>query len=176
MLGTMTGLGTYFKAAKPSVYRIGYVTTGLSNGKQRKLNASNRVCTSPGDRVPGPRSHALLAPVEFPWKSSIDHMEEVGSHHSYSLSLDLCRHGLICGPSSGFNLQGLYQCIEKLKVAGSLGDLANRDGEIHCVFLCCDLPYQYINEYFDKLGDDYFPTIHNQVTCDQGVERGGMPY
>lgn len=142
--GTMTGLGTYFKATKPSVFRVG-------------------VCTAAGDRVPGPRSHALLAPVEFPWKSSIDHIEEVGSHDSYSLSLDLCRQGIVCGPSSGFNLQGLYNLVEKRKAAGTLAELAGPDGEIHCVFLCCDLPYQYINEYFDKLGDKYFPAIHNEA-------------
>lgn len=121
------------------------------------------VCTAAGDRVPGPRSHALLAPVEFPWKSAVDHIEEVGSHDSYSLSLDLCRQGIVCGPSSGFNLQGLYNLIEKRKAAGNLSELANPNGEIHCVFLCCDLPYQYINEYFDKLGDKYFPEIHNEA-------------
>lgn len=130
-----------------------------------------RVCTAPGDRVPGPRSHALLAPVEFPWKSSVDHIEEVGSHHSFSLSLELCRQGLVCGPSSGFNLQGLYQLIEKRKADGSLANLRNRDGEIHCVFLCCDLPYQYINEYFDKLGDEHFPTIHNKVRVSTWQKR-----
>ncbi|UNI14203.1 hypothetical protein JDV02_000857 [Purpureocillium takamizusanense] len=141
--GTMTGLGTFFKEAKPSVYRLG-------------------VCTAPGDRVPGPRSYALLAPVEFPWRTAVDHIEEVGSHESYSLSLELIRNGLVCGPSSGFNLQGLYQLIEKRKADGTLAELAGPDGEIHCAFLCCDLPYQYVNEYFDKLGDEYFAPINNQ--------------
>ncbi|KAJ6446503.1 cysteine synthase B [Purpureocillium lavendulum] len=141
--GTMTGLGSFFKEAKPSVFRLG-------------------VCTAPGDRVPGPRSYALLAPVEFPWRAAVDHIEEVGSHESYSLSLDLIRNGLLCGPSSGFNLQGLYQLIEKRKVEGTLAELAGPDGEVHCAFLCCDLPYQYVNEYFDKLGDDYFAPITNQ--------------
>ncbi|CAJ2510377.1 Uu.00g050800.m01.CDS01 [Anthostomella pinea] len=148
--GTMTGLGTYFKDAKPSVFRLG-------------------VCTAAGDRVPGPRSFALLAPVEFPWKASIDHIEEVGSHDSFSLSLDLTRQGIVCGPSSGFNLKGLFQFIEKRKTAGTLADLATGEGgsesagEIHCVFVCCDLPYQYISEYFDKLGPEYFPPIHNEA-------------
>ncbi|KAI1080698.1 tryptophan synthase beta subunit-like PLP-dependent enzyme [Whalleya microplaca] len=141
--GTMTGLGTFFKQAKPSVFRLG-------------------VCTAPGDRVPGPRSFALLAPVEFPWKSSVDHIEEVGSHDSFSLSLDLCREGIVCGPSSGFTLGGLLNYIEKKKAIGTLSDLAAEDGEVHCVFLCCDLPYQYINEYFDKLGTEYFPSIKNE--------------
>ncbi|KAJ4263095.1 hypothetical protein NW762_006713 [Fusarium torreyae] len=141
--GTMTGLGTYFKDAKPSVYRLG-------------------VCTAPGDRVPGPRSFALMAPVQFPWKRAIDHIEEVDSHNSYSMSLDLCRNGIVCGPSSGFNLKGLFQLIERRKAEGSLSELAGPDGTINCVFLCCDLPYQYINEYFDKLGDSYFPSIKNE--------------
>jgi len=64
------------------------------------------VCTAAGDRVPGPRSLALLSPVEFPWRDSVDAIEEVGSKDAFSLSLALCRAGLICGPSSGFNLQG----------------------------------------------------------------------
>ncbi|GJC87789.1 putative siderophore biosynthesis protein SbnA [Colletotrichum liriopes] len=142
-IGTLTGLGTYFKNAKPSVYRLG-------------------VCTAPGDRVPGPRSYALLQPVEFPWRSAVDHVEHVGSHHSYALSLDLCRQGLIAGPSSGFNLQGLYQFLDKRLAAGSLAELADEAGEVHCVFICCDLPYQYIDEYFAKLGPEHFPTIHNE--------------
>ncbi|KAF5545594.1 cysteine synthase A [Fusarium mexicanum] len=141
--GTMTGLGTYFRDAKPTVYRLG-------------------VCTAPGDRVPGPRSFALMAPVQFPWKRAVDHIEEVDSHNSFSLSLDLCRNGIVCGPSSGFNLKGLYQLIEKRKTEGTLSALAGPDGTVNCVFLCCDLPYQYINEYFDKLGESYFPSIKNE--------------
>ena len=64
------------------------------------------VCTAAGDRVPGPRSLALMSPVEFPWRKAIDALEEVGSVDSYALSLALTRQGLICGPSSGFNLKG----------------------------------------------------------------------
>ncbi|EXM33507.1 Rhodanese-like domain [Fusarium oxysporum f. sp. vasinfectum] len=150
--GTMTGLGTYFKDAKPTVYRLG-------------------VCTAPGDRVPGPRSFALMAPVQFPWKRAVDHIEEVDSHKSFSMSLDLCRNGIVCGPSSGFNLKGLYQLIEKRKAEGTLSDLAGPDGTINCVFLCCDLPYQYINEYFDKLGESYFPSIKNQDLLEVDLYR-----
>ncbi|KAE8355074.1 tryptophan synthase beta subunit-like PLP-dependent enzyme [Aspergillus coremiiformis] len=140
--GTMTGLGTYFKETKPSVLRLG-------------------VCTAPGDRVPGPRSFALMKPVEFPWKSAVDVIEEVNSPDSFSLSLDLCRGGIVCGPSSGFNLKGLFQMLGKRKIAGTLPELAGPDGSIHCVFLCCDLPYQYIGEYFQKLDSDKFHPIQN---------------
>ncbi|KAL2832460.1 tryptophan synthase beta subunit-like PLP-dependent enzyme [Aspergillus cavernicola] len=141
--GTMTGLGTYFKQAKPSVVRLG-------------------VCTAPGDRVPGPRSFALMKPVEFPWKEAVDTIEEVNSYDSFSLSLDLCREGIVCGPSSGFNLAGLFQMLEKRKKAGTFPELAGPDGSIHCVFLCCDLPYQYIGEYFQRLESEKFHPIQNE--------------
>lgn len=89
-------------------------------------------------------------------------MEEVGSYDSFKLSMELSRAGLIVGPSSGFNLQGLFNFIEKRKAAGTLHELSgDEDGEIHCVFVCCDLPYQYLNEYFTVLGEDMFPPIEN---------------
>ncbi|KAL1870381.1 hypothetical protein Plec18167_007515 [Paecilomyces lecythidis] len=141
--GSMTGTGTYLKSQKPSIRSIG-------------------VCTAAGDRVPGPRSYALLGPVEFPWRKAVDAIEHVGSYDSFRLSLELIREGLLCGPSSGFNLQGLFQFIEKRKKEGNLQELAGEDGEIHCVFLCCDLPYQYVDEYFDKLGEEHFRPIVNE--------------
>lgn len=150
--GTMTGLGTYFKGVKPSVMRLG-------------------VCTAAGDRVPGPRSYALMRPVEFPWKEAVDAIEEVGSSDSYGLSLKLCREGLVCGPSSGFNLQGLFQMLSKRKAAGTLSELAGSDGITHCVFMCCDLPYQYISEYFQKLGAEEFPPIRNEVSFSRSLTR-----
>ncbi|PGH33016.1 cysteine synthase A [[Emmonsia] crescens] len=150
--GTMTGIGTYLKQVKPSVFRLG-------------------VCTAPGDRVPGPRSHALLEPVAFPWKEAVDAIEEVGSPEAYALSLDLCRQGLICGPSSGFNFSGLVQMLNKRKSAGTLQELAGPDGLIHCVFLCCDLPYQYIDEYFQKLGPEKFHPIHNENLAKVDIYR-----
>ena len=153
--GTMSGLATYFQQVKPSVLRLG-------------------VCTAPGDRVPGPRSYALLQPVTFPWRDTVDLIEEVGSEDSFAYSLDLCREGLVCGPSSGFNLKGLLQTLEKRKAAGSLSSIRGEDGLIHCVFLCCDLPYQYIGEYFQNLGPEKFHPIHNEVSPPNLQHKGNM--
>lgn len=80
------------------------------------------------------------------------------------MSLRLCREGLVSGPSSCFNLQGLFQMLEKRKTAGTLAELAGPDGLTHCVFLCCDLPYQYIGEYFQNLRSEQFPPIRNEVS------------
>jgi cysteine synthase len=118
------------------------------------------VCTVAGDRVPGPRPLALLSAIKYPWKDSVDDIEEIGSKDAFGLSLQLCRAGLICGPSSGFNLQGtltrlfalsrvtsigLLNYLEKRKDAGTLHELAGADGPVDCVFIACDLPYQYID-------------------------------
>lgn len=101
--------------------------------------------------------------VEFPYKSAHDVLEEVGAIDSYSLSLDLTRQGIVCGPSSGFTLKGLFQRLEKRKQNGTLSQLAGTNGEINCVFMCCDLPYQYLNEYFDNLGPEKFKPLRNEV-------------
>ncbi|KAG9233284.1 tryptophan synthase beta subunit-like PLP-dependent enzyme [Amylocarpus encephaloides] len=132
--GTLTGIGTFFKSQKPSVKVIG-------------------VCTTPNDRVPGPRALHLLQSLQFPWKSVVDEVEEVNSHDSFSMSLQLCRNGLVCGPSSGFNLCGLLKYLKRVKEEGKLEGM-KVEKEVHAVFLCCDLPYQYIGEYFEKLGTE----------------------
>lgn len=103
-----------------------------------------------------------MSPVEFPWRAAVDTIEEVGSPESYRLSLEMSREGLICGPSSGFNLQGLYNFLQKHRYDGTLDTLRGDDGNVHCVFMACDLPYQYLNEYFDKLGEDVFHPLINK--------------
>lgn len=134
----------------------------ISLNPVRLMRLLVRVCTKAGDRVPGPRSYALMSPVEFPWRAAVDTIEEVGSPESYRLSLEMSREGLICGPSSGFNLQGLYNFIQKQKFNGGLETLRGDDGNIHCVFMACDLPYQYLGEYFEKLGEDVFHPLTNE--------------
>ena len=150
--GTMTGTGLYLKTHKPNVMRVA-------------------VCTAPGQRVPGPRTKLLMDPVEFPWRDAIDEVEEVSEIDSYRLSMELSREGLICGPSSGLNLQGLYQFLAKKKEDGSLYSLPYEQAGLHCVFLCCDLPYQYIHEYFAKLGPNAFPQIQNEFLAQVDLYR-----
>lgn len=60
-------------------------------------------------------------------------------------------------------LQGLYNFLQSQRDRGTLHNLVRDNGTISCVFLCCDLPYQYLDEYFKKLGSDYFRPIINKV-------------
>jgi hypothetical protein len=61
---------------------------------------------------------------------------------------------------------GLYDYIGKQKTLGTLKDLAGEDRSIHFVFTCCDLPYQYLDDYFTKLGEDHFHPLNNNVRND----------
>jgi cysteine synthase len=80
------------------------------------------------------------------------------------MSMKLSQEGIIAGPSSGEALPGLLNYLQKTKDAGNLQELADpTTHEISCVFICSDLPYQYIDGYFEKLGESEFSTIHNKV-------------
>lgn len=104
------------------------------------------ICNKMADAIPGPRPSALFEKVDFPWKRVTDAVREVGSIEAYRLSMLLSREGLICGPSSGMALQGLLDFLEDEKAGGRLQPHAEADtGDVSCVFLCCDLPYQYMD-------------------------------
>ena len=60
-------------------------------------------------------------------------------------------------------IEGLYQFLERRIETRNLSELSDAKGNIHCVFICCDLPYQYIDEYFNKLEPGSLPVIHNKV-------------
>ncbi|CAE6476597.1 unnamed protein product [Rhizoctonia solani] len=155
--GTMTGTGSYLKSVRPDMINLG-------------------VFTAPGDRVPGPRPIDLVQTVDLPWQEVIDASEHVSSKDSYRVSLDLCRQGLLVGPSSGLSLVGLYQYLEKMKKTGELDSLRADDGSVYCAFICCDQPYQYISDYFTKLEPTCFPPIYNTELLDRDLYPYGVDW
>ncbi|KAH7317515.1 tryptophan synthase beta subunit-like PLP-dependent enzyme [Rhizoctonia solani] len=155
--GTMTGTGSYLKTVRPDLVNLG-------------------VFTAPGDRVPGPRPIDLVQTVDLPWQEVIDAAEHVSSKDSYRISLDLCRQGLLVGPSSGLSLQGLYQYLEKAKKNDELDALRADDGSVYCAFICCDQPYQYISDYFTKLEASCFPPIYNTELLDKDLYPYGVDW
>ncbi|MCJ1265025.1 hypothetical protein MMC22_004900 [Lobaria immixta] len=149
--GCITGTGMYLKSQNPSVKVVG-------------------VCNAFGDPTPGPRHFPGFESSNFPWREIIDDFEDISSVDSYNMSMQLCREGIIAGPSSGEALCGLIRYLEKLRISGKLSELADMETEeVSCVFICCDLPYQYMDDYFDKLNEDKFPPIINKIllSCDQ---------
>ncbi|KKY16046.1 putative cysteine synthase [Phaeomoniella chlamydospora] len=151
--GCVTGTGRFLKKHKPSATVIG-------------------VCNSLGDAIPGPRPLSLFDKIAFPWKQVTDAVQEVNSADSYRLSMAMSREGIICGPSSGMALKGLFGFLQQQKDLGRLEDYAEPGTEeVSCVFLCCDLPYQYLDTYFEKLDKSDFDPISNSqlANIDQGT-------
>ncbi|KAK1981815.1 cysteine synthase [Colletotrichum cereale] len=151
LLGSITGTGVHLKSRKSSVKVVG-------------------VFNKFGDPTPGPRHFHGFHTSGFPWKDVVDSQIEVASVDSYRMSMRLSREGLIAGPSSGEALHGLLGYISQLKKGGGLAELNDETtGEISCVFTVCDLPYQYLPAYYQKLEADEFPQIENEVllNCDQ---------
>ena len=61
-------------------------------------------------------------------------------------------------------LKGLLEFLQEAKDERRLDQYAEAaTGEISCVFTCCDLPYQYLDGYFKRLGEDSFCPIINRV-------------
>ncbi|KAF2271446.1 tryptophan synthase beta subunit-like PLP-dependent enzyme [Westerdykella ornata] len=146
--GCAVGTGSYLKSRNPAVQVVG-------------------VCNVFGDPTPGPRHFPNFESSPFPWRQTIDHFESVASVDSYRTSMKLSRYGLIAGPSSGEALHGLLVYLEKTSANNGLDNLRDpATGEIHCVFVCADLPYQYMDMYYRKLPAEEFPPIQNEVRYD----------
>jgi rhodanese-related sulfurtransferase len=112
--------------------------------------------------VPGVRTPNLLKEIAFDWKKYVDHIEEIGTKESFKSSLELCRAGLMAGPSSGFALAGLLHFLAEQKKLGNLEKLRNENDEIIAVFICPDSPLPYLDEYFEYLEESNFPKIENE--------------
>jgi len=138
--GTMVGTGSFLKEKNPRIQTVGAVRT-------------------PNNPVPGVRTQNLLGQFDFNWESVVDSIQLVSTQDAYLWSLNLCREGIVVGPSSGFSLAGLLQYLAEKKSSGRLSDIMNDQGKIMATFICCDSPLPYLHEYFEYLDEEYFPAI-----------------
>jgi cysteine synthase/rhodanese-related sulfurtransferase len=151
--GTMVGTGKYLKEKSSRITMVG-------------------VARLPNNPVPGVRTPNLLREIAFDWRQATDHIEEVGTKESFEKSLELCRAGIVAGPSSGFAFQGLLQFLSQQKEQNALDALRNDNGEIVTVFICPDSPFPYIDEYFEYLDASHFPNIeHEELLINKPGER-----
>ncbi len=149
--GTMVGTSSYLKEQNESVRTVGVIRT-------------------PNNPIPGVRTRGLLKMIAFNWREHVDYLEEIGTKESFLNSLNLMRHGIVAGPSSGFALAGLLRFLKKQQ--NQLQKLANKDGILNAVFICCDSPFPYMKEYFANLDESYFPKIEGaELLLDQPVTK-----
>ncbi len=108
------------------------------------------------------RTKTLLKEVAFDWSKYVDKTIEIWTKESYAESLHLIRNGIVVWPSSGFALIWLKRFLEEKKQENTLDSFKNKKWEINIVFICCDSPFPYIDEYFSYLDKTDFPTIENE--------------
>lgn len=149
------------------VLSVGLGTCGTMVGVSKALRQYKSdlqvvaCCPQQGEAVPGPRERSLLADVTFPWQTVVDSLLELPAQESFAASIKLLRRGLLGGPSSGMNYAGALRYIEAEKESGRIRARLDEKGEVWCAFLCCDSPLPHVDEYFDALGEDFFPTVHD---------------
>ena len=150
------------------LFCAGLGTTGTMVGCSRFLKNKNSkirtvgIIRTPNNPIPGVRTRGLLNMIAFDWKKHTDSFEEVGTKESFEESLKLIRNGIVAGPSSGFALAGLIKHLNSLKEQNKLDELRNTNGEINAVFICCDSPFPYLDDYFMYLDESKFPKIENE--------------
>lgn len=141
-------------AGKLTVYCAGLGTTGTALGAVKYFRENSckvtvvGVYVAPNSAIPGVRSSENLKEVAFDWRSEVPHRVEAATKESYKKSLDLCRAGLLAGPSSGFALAGLLRFFEQ---QGDFDQFRNVDGEVIAAFVCCDTPFPYLDKYSTTL-------------------------
>lgn len=136
---------------KLTLFAAGLGTTGTTLGSSRffrrcphKVAVVAARC-APEEAVPGVRSAVKLQEVSLDWNSGVDQVVDVKARESYKRSLELCRSGIVCGPSSGFALAGLLHYLESSQA--TLDQHRNKDGEVVAVFVCSDTPLPYLDKY-----------------------------
>lgn len=142
---------------KVTVFATGLGTTGTLLGSARHFQKRGKrvaivgAMCAPNEAVPGVRSELKLKEIKFDWCQVADAVMEVKTKDSFKRSLELCRSGLIAGPSSGFALAGLEQFLESRKAESKLEEVRNEDGQVVCVFVCGDTPLPYLDKYSTHL-------------------------
>jgi cysteine synthase A len=113
----------------------------------------------------------LLGDVSFDWQGLSPTGLQVSAQESFAASVKLLRRGILGGPSSGMNYAGLLKHLEKQRGQGLLQRSSKEGDDTWCVFLCCDSPLPHVAEYFETLGEDFFPRVHEVPEEDEQVSH-----
>ncbi len=148
-----------------TVFCAGLGTTGTLIGSSRFFRKQSSNVSIVGvlpehDSVPGVRSSTRLKEVSFDWASVPDVTIKANTKNSFKKSLEMCRVGILAGPSSGMALSGLLEFIETHKKSGTLDDIRNSNNEVVAVFVSPDSALPYLEKYSTHLDSEDFVTVN----------------
>lgn len=135
--GTIYGAGSYLKNKNKNIYVAG------SSIKK-------------GSSIPGPRVDEAILKLGIPWYDIVDKVIPVDSVSAYERSLDMIRHGLFVGPSTGMQLSMIESLVSEMKKSKTLNKYRNKDKEVVIAFVGCDMMHPYIDDYFEVLSKKFF--------------------
>ena len=139
-----------------TVAAVGMGTMGTIRGLRESLPPSVAVVggkLAEGNPVPGLRSESRLQP-HFSREGFIE--LEVERVASYEMGKAASAAVPAFGPSTGSGMVAAKRFIEKCIADGTDRDIRNKEGEIVCVFLGCDLAILYTERYTGALDPKFF--------------------
>lgn len=127
---TVVGIGSYLKKKIPNLYII---ATSIKRGSS----------------IPGPRGEDAVKKLHFLWEKVTDLELPIAEKPAFEMSLKLIREGIFVGPSTGMQLAGILEFIDKIKKENKLKNFGKKD--INVVLIACDTMFAYIEDYFKVL-------------------------
>lgn len=131
--GTIFGSASYLKRKNPKIFVVG---TSIKKGSS----------------IPGPRGEEAVKKLHFPWEKVVDLEFPVTTKPAFEMSLKLIREGIFVGPSTGMQVAGILQVLEKMKKEKKLKNFRGKDKQINALLLASDTMFSYVEDYFDVLG------------------------
>ena len=151
------------------IFCSGLGTSGTTLGTARYLCRMKKDVTvvslvrGEGQSVPGPRTKEFLNVVELDWQNAGDIILSVGQKEAYQRSLELCQAGLMAGPSTGFNYAGLLNYLSEFAKSKPA------EKHINAVFMACDTPLPYMDDYFKILPRESFPLLEGEALLEEKI-------
>jgi len=139
-----------------TVAGVGMGTIGTVRGLRLSLPDTVHVVggkLKENNPVPGLRPESKLQP-HFD-RTGISEIE-VGKEESYAMGAGLRSAALTFGPSTGAGAVAVARHVRQVLDAGKEREIRNKNGEILCVFVGCDLANLYIERYTGALSSEYF--------------------
>lgn len=144
-----------------TIFCAGLGTSGTVIGTARYLKKQSPTMTVVGvlpahDSVPGVRSEIRIKESSLSWEKALDYKVEVKTKDAFTRSFEMCRLGILAGPSGGMALAGLLDFLKEQKDAGTLDKFRNASGEVVAAFINPDSMLPYLEKYSTYLGTKDF--------------------